>query len=111
MECVIFHRFVLRDFESWRWCGSASFLADRDQDEKMSARLAVSERNAGWQPVARNLATITDVVRVNQLQSRVGRNQIVQIDHRAAVLPQESANFAGFKTHLRCAHDLAPGID
>src|SRR5689334_5164849 len=89
---------------------SASFLANRDQQESVAEGLVlkeVIERNTGWHAVASDLSTIIDVHGENQVQSRVGRDQGVQIDHWAAVLPQKRRGSAWHTTNPGCTHNLA----
>src|ERR1700692_4908952 len=45
-----------------------------------------------------------------QLNTRVRRNQSVQVDHGATVLPQKRANFSSV-VDPRSAYDLSAGID
>src|SRR6266511_1245794 len=46
-------------------------------------------RNTRWHADAGNLSAIIDRKRIDQLQTRVGSNPGVQVDHGSAVLPQK----------------------
>src|SRR5580698_7463506 len=61
----------------------------RDQYVRVSLGCIFFRENAWGNAEARDLSTFVDRHRVRQLQTRTGRNQRIQIDHRAAVLPQE----------------------
>src|SRR2546421_11680974 len=55
----------------------------------MAAASDILKRNTRWQAGAGNLSAIVDMLSENQVQTRVGRNPSVQVDHRAAFLPLE----------------------
>src|SRR5215813_5681084 len=76
-----------------------SFLADWDQQERMSQGFDVVHTDAGWDTSACDFATLTDEFRESQVQGGVGGNQGVQVDHGTALLPEERADLARHTTY------------
>src|SRR5437867_3364139 len=79
----------LSRFEWLRWAWLKSVVVARDQHEDMPLSLDVVHTDTGRDAEAGNFAALIDVIGVAQVQRRVGRNQGVQVDHGAALLPQE----------------------
>jgi hypothetical protein len=69
-----------------------------DQQESMSVATNIHSR-------AGNLATIVDVLDELQVQSGIGWNQSIQVEHRA-ILPQKGTQAVKVATGNRAAPDL-----
>jgi hypothetical protein len=61
----------------------------RDQHIRVSADTDILRRASSRHAKAGDLSAIVDGNGKCQLQTRVGRNQAVQIDHGPVILPQE----------------------
>src|SRR5580765_5145701 len=70
------------------------FRVNRDEQESMTERFRVVRRHTGRHSDTSDLATIVDAVRGNEVQWGVRGYESIQVDHRAAVLPNEGRGLA-----------------
>jgi len=71
----------------------------------VSPAVGILKGNTGRHANAGNFSAIVDIKCRHQLQARVPRNQTIQVNHGAALLPQKCAR--GLKAYPRSAHNLA----
>src|SRR5579864_5790302 len=85
-----------------------------DQHIGVSTNAYILRRAPGRHAKTSDLSAIVDCDRKCQLQTGVGRNQAIQIDHGPILLPEKRMltrrNQAKVST-FRCAHDLTARID